>query len=662
MDKQQIFQEPAARYPAALPLKTLLNGKYTVGLVLGVGGFSITYLAWDEVLHIPVAIKEFLPAGMTVRDADQLTLHPNRPEEFQFGLDRFLNEARTLAQLTHYNIVRVRDFFESNGTAYFIMDYYEGQTLEEFMVARGGRLPEELVANLFIPLLDGLREAHRKGILHRDIKPANIYLAKLDTGNVRPILLDFGAARFAIGERSKNISMIVTPGYAPYEQYQSKGNLGPWTDVYGAAATMYHATTGIQPPPATDRMLRDELQLPEHMGLTARFSNILSKGLSIHPQERFPDAAVFQDALLGEPIMLTGQASLVGMQNPPQPITPAAFPGMDDPNATRRVSTPATQSIGATRPVVAAPVGATRPVRPAESATVPNRVLQAEPEPKGFRWWIPVLMFLVFGGMAYVAYEYVLPNIVATPEKLYEEYKKDGDTFLANKDYTNALRSFEAALEKQDTPYVRDRIKMLSTYQTALSEGDAQSGESWFAKAIESYEKAQQTIPDSPEVAQRLQKARQGLNVMTQRARTFAEQYLNVLNGGDSSEIYNLYDDTVDYLGRGTLKREDIKTALAEDMNQYTNASYEIVSPIEVEASTGLNRYKVLFDLAFSGDNVTDGVRRSFRQKKRFTLNWRGDRFVVTYERGSMLEQQEDSLSDEETPPENNAPGKIFDF
>ncbi|MBN8589613.1 MAG: protein kinase [Rhodothermia bacterium] len=660
MEKQHVLQESSSRYPAALPLATLLNGKYTVGMVLGVGGFSITYLAWDEVLHIPVAIKEFLPAGMAVRDPDQHMLHPNRPEEFRFGLDRFLNEARTLAQLGHYNIVRVRDFFEANGTAYFIMDYYEGHTLEEFMAVRGGRLPEELVTNLFIPLLDGLREAHRKGILHRDIKPANIYLAKLDTGNVRPILLDFGAARFAIGERSKSISMIVTPGYAPYEQYQSKGDLGPWTDVYGAAATMYHACTGTQPPPATDRMMQDELQPPRAFGLSERFAAILTRGMAIHPRDRFQDAALFQDALLGEPIVPAGQANLAGAPQVTKSVEANSFSGMYDPNITRPITPPTSQPIGATRPVTT-PVGATRPVTPVGTPT-PKRATVIEPESKGFRWWIPVLMILVFGGMGYVAYEYVLPNIVATPEKLYEEYKKEGDTYLANKNYANALRSFEAALEKQDTPYVRERIKMLSTYQTALSEGDDQSGEAWFAKAIESYEKAQQTIPDSPEVAERLRKARQGLNTMTQRARTFAEQYTDVLNSGDSSQIYNLYDDTVDYLGKGTLKREDIKTILADELNQYINASYEVASPIEVEASTGLNRYKVLFDLAFSGDNVTDGVRRSFRQKKRFTLNWRGDRFVVTYERGSMLEQQEDALQQEETPPDNNAPGKVFDF
>ncbi|MCU0933970.1 MAG: serine/threonine protein kinase, partial [Thiobacillaceae bacterium] len=219
------YDESLKRSPLVLPHHTPLNqGRYSVGRLLGKpGGFGITYLAWDERLLTRVAIKEYLPRELSGRDTDHQTVVAHSGEDaetFAFGLERFLEEARTLARLDHPNIVRVRDFFEEHGTAYLVMDYYDGLTLAEYLSRQpGGKIGEDQAIGILMPILDGLREVHAKGFLHRDIKPQNIYLT---TGN-RPILLDFGAARQAMGAHSRSLSVVLSEGYAPIEQYQRKG-------------------------------------------------------------------------------------------------------------------------------------------------------------------------------------------------------------------------------------------------------------------------------------------------------------------------------------------------------------------------------------------------------------------------------------------------------
>jgi serine/threonine protein kinase len=153
--------------------------------------------------------------------------------------------------------VRVRQFFSAHGSAYLVMDYYQGLSLAEYLARQpDGRLPEAKALGLMQPILDGLRAVHAEGFLHRDIKPANIYLARTPSGGARPILLDFGAARQSVGERSRSLSVLVTDGYAPFEQYSRKGRQGPWTDVYAAAAVLYRVLTGETPPPTPERTTR----------------------------------------------------------------------------------------------------------------------------------------------------------------------------------------------------------------------------------------------------------------------------------------------------------------------------------------------------------------------------------------------------------------------
>ncbi len=257
------YDASVSRAPLLLPVGTRLLGHYLIGRVLGKpGGFGITYLAWDPGLHRRVAVKEYLPRDLAGRGTDRRTLIAHDDEDanlLRYGLDQFLGEARTLAQLDHPNIVRVLQVFEANGTAYLVMDYYAGLTLAEHLECQGGRLPEEQARTLMLPILCGLRAVHAKGFLHRDIKPQTIYLARTE-GGVRPILLDFRAARHAMSERSRSLSVLLTPGFAPFEQYHRKGRQSPWTDIYGAAAVLYLLVTGETPPEANERMAGDDLK------------------------------------------------------------------------------------------------------------------------------------------------------------------------------------------------------------------------------------------------------------------------------------------------------------------------------------------------------------------------------------------------------------------
>ncbi len=231
-------------------------GKYTVTALLGVGGFGITYRALDTQLDREVAIKEFLPTSMAARQPD-LTVLPHsthQAEDFRWGRERFLAEAKTLARLERAaGIVSVHDFLEANGTAYMVMALVPGETLEA-RLRRDGRLTQPAIERLLYPLLDGLEQVHRAGFLHRDIKPANILI---DTEGA-PALIDFGAARVALQDRTQAMTAVYTPGYAAIEQMGSAPQ-GPWTDIYGLAGTLYHCIAGAPPPNALDRMMDDTL-------------------------------------------------------------------------------------------------------------------------------------------------------------------------------------------------------------------------------------------------------------------------------------------------------------------------------------------------------------------------------------------------------------------
>jgi serine/threonine protein kinase len=228
---------------------------YEIESVLGQGGFGITYLARDTNLNQPVAIKEFLPTDLAVRthDGSVQPISDGHTDTYGWGLRRFITEAQTLAKFRHSNIVLVHSVFEENNTAYMVMEYVEGQTLEDALRFKNiGGEPE--YRRIILALLDGLELIHKQGFIHRDIKPENIYLRD----DATPVLLDFGSARQAVGGKTRTLTALVSPGYAPYEQYdssrQSEDKQGPWTDIYGLGATLYRAVTGHGPPDSMQRM------------------------------------------------------------------------------------------------------------------------------------------------------------------------------------------------------------------------------------------------------------------------------------------------------------------------------------------------------------------------------------------------------------------------
>jgi serine/threonine protein kinase len=225
---------------------------FEIANVLGVGGFGITYKGYDHSLHCDVAIKEYLPHGLALRTHDGTTViakSDNDKKYYEFGLQRFLEEARILAKFKERSIVRVSRFLEANGTGYLVMDYEDGESLSE-MLRRVGRLEEAEIRAIALPILHGLRAVHAKDFLHRDIKPGNIFLRR----DGSPVLLDFGAARQALTEHTRTLTGIVTPGYGPLEQYGVRGKQGPWTDLYALGATLYHCIAGKAPPEAPDRV------------------------------------------------------------------------------------------------------------------------------------------------------------------------------------------------------------------------------------------------------------------------------------------------------------------------------------------------------------------------------------------------------------------------
>lgn len=224
---------------------------YEIKDVLGQGGFGITYLAYDKNLAHEVAIKEYMPIDLATRESDHsvVSLANELDERYRWGLERFIEEARTLGQFKHPNIVRVRNVFEANNTAYMVMDYELGESLQDIL-SRRKTLDENDIETVIFPIIDGMKLVHAHGFIHRDIKPANIFI-RVDGD---PVLLDFGSARQALVETRKSITSVFSKGYAPIEQYSTKEDeQGPWTDIYAFGATMYRAIAGVPPTDAIDR-------------------------------------------------------------------------------------------------------------------------------------------------------------------------------------------------------------------------------------------------------------------------------------------------------------------------------------------------------------------------------------------------------------------------
>jgi parallel beta-helix repeat protein len=275
---------PSISVSLSLPLGTkLFGGKYSVGKVLGQGGFGITYMGADTVLSRPVAIKELFPEGC---QRNGTTVQPTRipPSDFSSMKQRFLDEARLLASLNHPGIVKVYDFFEENNTAYMVMEYLRGKSLAKLVEERGGALSEQEAVGYILKVCEALDVVHKAGYLHRDIKPDNIIVC----GDGRVVLVDFGAARSFMAGRTGRMTVILTPGFAPLEQYAEQAKRGAYTDIYALGATLYYLLTGQVPVSAADRFSGVELRgVREINGRVSRqVEEAVMKAMAMRVEER----------------------------------------------------------------------------------------------------------------------------------------------------------------------------------------------------------------------------------------------------------------------------------------------------------------------------------------------------------------------------------------
>ncbi len=321
----------------ALPVGTRLR-EFEIIKVVGEGGFGIVYLAQDHTLGREVAIKEFMPSSLAVRDAHLgVTVRHGNRETFELGLRSFVNEARLLARFDLPNVVRVYQFWEDHGTAYIVMPFYRGSLVADWISAKSNREPlpcddEVWFFRQFLsPVLAALDALHAAQCYHRDLAPDNILLTE---DSLKPVLLDFGAARHVIGSATQKLTAFVKPGYAPIEQYGDVGDIlarqGPWTDIYGLAAVLYHLISGMAPPAAPTRLLRDPMQPLATLArgrYTDQLLSAIDAGLAIRPEHR-PQSIALWRALIGGTEgegtpAVAGRLTLVDYENP-TPLDPDA--------------------------------------------------------------------------------------------------------------------------------------------------------------------------------------------------------------------------------------------------------------------------------------------------------------------------------------------------
>lgn len=264
---------------------TVVGGRYRLEKVLGIGGYGITYRGLDMRLERLVAVKEYYPSFWASRFTEYgcgVRVLQGMEEAFRKGMDRFLDEAKTLVQLSNISgVVRVSDFFQENGTAYLVMDYLDGKNLKQMADGFGGRIPADVLIPVLAPVISALRQVHELGMIHRDISPDNIMM--LSDGSVR--LIDFGNARDTTDNRSMTLAM--KQGFAAPEQYRSRGQ-GTYTDVYGICATMYYCLTGKLPPQAMDRLTGTPFPTPSELGvsITEQWEKTIMDGLELYVNKR----------------------------------------------------------------------------------------------------------------------------------------------------------------------------------------------------------------------------------------------------------------------------------------------------------------------------------------------------------------------------------------
>jgi WD40 repeat protein len=287
----------------ALPDGTVLADDFRIERVLGAGGFGITYLAVESPLARRVTIKEYFPVDFAARDNtnDVCPRSQGSKEDYEWGLARFMDEARTLGQLKHPNIVVVHRYFKARKTGYIVQEYEEGVSFRLWLKSLGRAPRQQELDRILVPLLDALEAVHAADFLHRDIAPDNIIIRP----DGSPVLIDFGSARKEVAKHSRNVSALVKPGYSPNEQYATNGRQqGPWTDIYALGATLYHAVTGKRPPDAPARIGTDPLVPVRDAALSScrpDFLAAIDRALALDIGDRPQTVAEWRTALFAEP-------------------------------------------------------------------------------------------------------------------------------------------------------------------------------------------------------------------------------------------------------------------------------------------------------------------------------------------------------------------------
>lgn len=304
----------------ALPVETILAGKYLVGRVLGQGGFGITYIGWDLTLERKVAIKEYYPSGQVSRQPGtrQLTWYTgeNARSAQQSGMETFLKEARKMVRVDAISgVVRVLDLFRENETAYIVMDFVEGETLKN-RLKKTGPMDWNQAKDIFLPAIRAMEEVHKAGLIHRDLSPDNLMLTP--EGKVK--ILDLGAAKDLNINTGASSMQVAKSGFSPFEQYTQRGGSGPWTDVYSMAATIYYTLTGKLPPAAIDRVEEDTIDwsLPRLDTLTGTALEALKKALSVAAKQRTQSMEELEKRLFGASKQITEPISQAKAEQEPQ--------------------------------------------------------------------------------------------------------------------------------------------------------------------------------------------------------------------------------------------------------------------------------------------------------------------------------------------------------
>jgi serine/threonine protein kinase len=479
----------------ALSVGTALDG-YVISRILGAGGFGITYEAEEVSLGRKVAIKEFFPKNVAVRDGASSSVQPSNEGErdiFRWGIDRFRQEAKTLVALRHPNIVPVLRYFDANGTAYLVMEYQEGRSLAAVLKG-AGTLDEAAILRIARPILDGLKAVHAANFLHRDLKPDNIYIR----ADGSPVLLDFGAARQAVGAQSRSLTAIVSEGYAPYEQYHSSGGQqGPWTDIYALGAVLYRCIAGERPTDAPTRISArvrgapDPLKPAAEAGrgrYRARFLAAIDRALAVLETERPQTATAFARELLGDDGAAgehTGVAAATSMPSvaPTMDVTPNEVP-----------SGPSRPPSGPSGP--SGPVSASRP-----GPTAPMSQPAAVPAPARNKKLVPIAAGVVALVAAAAAGGYMMsqPKAPATtaataaapldPAAKAEAEARQRAEEAAKRAYEEALRKSREEAERKAREEAEARVKAEAEAK-ARAEAERKAKEEAAARAKAEAERA----------------------------------------------------------------------------------------------------------------------------------------------------------------------------